>query len=508
MNTTLEQACRDAGVDLTLSNDILRRLRQEDGKAGSLETEKCHFPPLDGDQIIDAKRSEEITLPLQVCERSLTENQLPIELSEFGSCSVSSGTCTFTKEGLRSLGRALLPYLAYGVLNGGSATSYIDSKKNSGYYPPLSQIIDKEFKELAALGAGRAKGLTPAYINPDGSPGYSFLELKFRFLLLLQLTSGYEIPFFQMTSLATDEDLKEAYERFTASPLLSELLAHTHRDSLKPLSAVQSLIATFTVPKDSEEREIFTLAYGKEGSVLALPGGHGQNFYVLKDIYNRLYEEGKRFAYLVNVDNIANTPSLEHLALTALTGCDGAFEFSYKSPIDIKGGVLVRTESGRLTCRDIGVGIGEDEVLRAEAEGTPILFNCATGLFNLSYLTQNLDRIIEELPLRLSTQNKDAGIYAQAEQVTWEIIDIMDKPLILAVDKPDRFLAAKLLSELIMTQRADSIAPELLKANEKYSDFCAMSLELQRGFFSMMRQEYAMEIIDGRWVPIPINRLL
>lgn len=508
MNTSLEQACMNAGVDFQLSTEILERLRQEDRLERSSEAERCHFPPLDGDQIIDIKRTEELTLPYQLCTQALEKNQIPLELSQFGTRDTSEGTYTFTQEGLRALGKALLPYLAFGVLNGGSATSYIDTKKNLSYYPPLSDLIDKEFKELAALGAGRAKGLTPAYINPDGSPGYSFLELKFRALLLLQLRSGHSIPFFQMTSQATDEGLLEAYSHYRSSPLLQDLLAQTHQDSLEVLSAVQPLISTFTIPKQGEERQLFTRAYGKEGSMLALPGGHGQNFYVLKEIYHELYSRGKRFAYLVNVDNIANTPSLEHLALTALTDCDGAFEFSYKSPIDVKGGVLVRTESGRLTCRDIGVGIGEQEVAQAEKAGKPILFNCATGLFNLSYLTEHLDTIIEELPLRVSNQNKDAGMYAQAEQVTWEIIDIMDKPLILAVEKPDRFLAAKLLSELIMTQRADSIAPLLTRANVEYSDFCSVSLELQKGFFRVMSTTYAMEIVDGRWVPIPIDRLL
>ena len=56
------------------------------------------------------------------------------------------------------------------------------------------------------------KGITPAYLNPDGSPGESFLVLKMR-AALVQAARWRErfgtpdrpvLPFFQMTSAGTD----------------------------------------------------------------------------------------------------------------------------------------------------------------------------------------------------------------------------------------------------------------------------------------------------------------
>jgi UDP-N-acetylglucosamine pyrophosphorylase len=168
--------------------------------------------------------------------------------------------------------------------------------------------------------------------------------------------------------------------------------------------------------------------------------------------------------------------------------------------VDIKGGVLLRgDEDGELTCRDIGVATSSEEVQRAESRGKPILFNCATGLFSLEYLDRKLDDIIKDLPLRVSEQHKDAGIYSQAEQVTWEIIDLMEYPAVIAVNKHQRFLAAKLLSESIMSTRASRYAEELLERNSDYRDFCEVSLKLEQGFYSMMEEVFALKLTERRW---------
>ena len=290
--------------------------------------------------------------------------------------------------------------------------------------------------------------------------------------------------------------------------MLKELIAYSGFSVTDVRSAKQPLISAFTSKIPGEQRSVFTHAYGDDNHLLALPGGHGQNFYVLQDIYRELLAEGKRFVYLVNVDNLGNIPYPAYVAITALTGCDGSFEFSYKSPIDIKGGILVRNSKGSLTCKDIGAAISSEEVRKAEDSGKPILFNCATGLFNLTYLTEHLDCIINNLPLRVSEQHKDAGEYAQAEQITWEIIGLMEHPTIIAVRKQDRFLAAKLLSESIMTTEASLFVPRLLKEHPYYHDFCDFSLTLEKGFHRLMKKSYGMTLQNDRWDPIALNTII
>ena len=56
--------------------------------------------------------------------------------------------------------------------------------------------------------------------------------------------------------------------------------------------------------------------------------------------------------------------------------------------------------------------------------------------------------------MRFTDQDKDAGRYSQAEQVTWEVAGILPAFLSFAVDKYDRFIAAKLFAETLLTSGA------------------------------------------------------
>jgi UTP--glucose-1-phosphate uridylyltransferase len=514
MKTPMKELYDRYAIDGDLSEKILHQINDRAPEDAHQEGSARHeFPMIDGRHIIDGTGEITLAIPYDTAAENIRRIDSHIDLSAVSALH-PDGTIDMSRAALEHLGLQLMPYVAYGVLNGGSATSYIDTKKNSAFYPPLFSLIEKEFDLLTPLCTGRAKGLTPAYINPDGTPGYSFLELKMRSLLLSGIRASEAagrdctIPMFQMTSGYTHEQLLQAYTEYRHAPILKELIDHSGFDITEVATAKQPLIAAFTPRQPDGRRDIFTHAFGEPDHLLALPGGHGQNFYVLQDIYRDLYESGKRFVYLINVDNIGNPPSPLHIAITALTGCDGSFEFAYKTPIDTKGGVLVAHEDASLTCKDIGVAIDPGEISEAEDQGIPILFNCATGLFSLSYLTTERDHIIEQLPLRVSEQNKDAGIYAQAEQVTWEIIDLMDHPTIIAVNKEERFLAAKLLSESIMATQASHIVEDLLEQHPEYQDFCDVSRTLESGFYRIMREDYAMDLQGGRWEPVPLERIL
>ena len=79
-----------------------------------------------------------------------------------------------------------------------------------------------------------------------------------------------------------------------------------------------------------------------------------------------------------------------------------------------------------------------------------MLFNCAIGYFDLSALLGQMEKIITKLPLRISEQNKDRGHYWQVEQVSWEVIGLLESVLIGAVRKENHFLAAKLQLETFL----------------------------------------------------------
>jgi UTP--glucose-1-phosphate uridylyltransferase len=415
---------------------------------------------------------------------------------------------------LRRIGLHLCSLTAYGILNGGSATSYIDERRNQAYFPPLYQLLGNQFHSIADVCRGKPKALVPAYVNPDGSPGYSFFELKMRALLLLALEARtvtgipVTIPIFEMRNPATDSVLEQACRLMPDSPLLSDLIEELSFDITRTEHAVQPLLAALTPKSAGLPRTVFTAAYGRENSLLALPGGHGQNFAVLKETYRSLHRRGRVLAALVNIDNLGNAPDPVHLALTLVTGAQASFEFARKTPVDVKGGVLVQhADTGRYACVDIGAAISPQAVAQAEAEGKEILFNCATGLFDLRWLTANLDEIARNLPVRISEQEKDAGRYAQAEQITWEVLEMVKDPLIIGVEKHRRFLAAKMLSEMLLTSRADELAGKLVAADPSYSDFCSLSMTMQQGLSDLLSGTYGLRIVGGRWEPLPAEEL-
>jgi len=473
------------------------------------------LPVIDGETILDLTGEYSWSMPITKAMAALAcFSELRLSAEDYGRR--AGERITFRRHDLARLGLRLLPLVGFGILNGGSATSYADYKKNSALGAKILDICGPVFERMADLSRGRAKGLTPGFLQPDGSPGASYIELKMRALLIqilhYQQATGERapvlFPLFQMTSVNNTDEVLEAYRSYRASPLLSELIATTGVDITKVETGVQSLVAAYTHSSYGRPKRLFTEAYGKPGAILPLPGGHGQNFAVLREIYRDLHASGKRFVQLGNVDNLGNTLDLAELALLALSGKQAGFDFAFKTSIDVKGGILVVDQRDRLDCADIGPAISHEEVHHAESLGKDILFNCATGLFNLDYLTHNIDYIIDNLPMRWSDQDKDAGHYSQAEQVTWEIIGMLDDFFIFGVKKTERFLAAKLLLELLMTSGVGLDRPDYPTDPVAARSPRHIADQLNEGLVGRLQTVYGMERVKGRWEPKPVARLV
>ncbi len=368
----------------------------------------------------------------------------------------------FSSCDLENLGLMLFPYLSFGILNGGSATSYFDLAKNRALNEDLYMLYESKILEFKEKFGEFPKGITPAYINKDGSFGFSFLALKIRHLLMVakRYESFYgkmiKPSIFQMTSCKTDEFISKSLDDLFADDLIKSVnFCNLKKEDV--FTAVQPLVYCYE-KLNSSNYQYFTFKDNKNAnSILALPAGHGQNFKILKDIYLKLYESGKRFIYIGNVDNMGFTINFKALALMALTNCSSGFEFSFKSKADFKGGILAVNGENRLTCVDIGGGISSEIVQEFENKGNRLLFNCATGLFNLEYLIKNIDEIIEKMPIRIIEQDKEIGKYISVEQITWEVLKLIENPLILTVDRNRRFLPAKLFINMLLNSNLEDI---------------------------------------------------
>lgn len=496
-NAALKADMEAKGIDVPLTLRLLDDLNA--GRYDALKAvEAAGVPPVDGSSVLDAGPALRVELPAASARSRL--DALGVGLRESGAAEAPGGKLAFDRTALRALGLRLLDRAAYGVLNGGSATSYADSKRNAALGADVFEAYRAGFERLSPLCAGVPKGATPAWLDGNLEPGQSFLTLKKRASLLLAAERRARfgaperpvLPLFQMSSVGTDSSLAEHYRSWRSSPWIAPLARAEGVDPGGVRTGVQSLIAAFTHSSEGRPRRIFDRAWGRADSALALPGGHGQSFHVLADVYRDLLADGYRWAWLGNVDNSGYVPEPAELAAFALSGAPAAFEFAWRTPVDVKGGILVETASGGRTIADIGPAISFDRVLELEKSGARILFNCATGLFDLERLVPRLDELARELPVRLSDQDKDAGRYSQAEQVTWEVAGLMEGFVGFAVDKYERFIAAKLVLETLMSsglEPARALPPGIAETARL----------LAAGQRRLMETVYGLRLRDGRW---------
>jgi hypothetical protein len=505
-------------IDLTLS--ILDDFN--DGLYDSANMIHVHgVPSIDGETVIDLRSNTTDNVVFSREMKSAKANlarqglSLPSGIYEFKAVD-GNKHLGFTSNDLYTIGRVLVPVTAYGVLNGGSATSYVDRKKNQALSREVFSALVPWFDSMAERCKDMPKGLTPAYINPDGSEGASFLELKMRARLLTArdyvasrsqgaaygINAENFMPLFQMTSVGNDTQIRDAYSELVKSPFLEPLAKATGLKACRWETGIQPMIAAYTHSCSGRPKGVFDHAYGKADSALPLPGGHGQSFRVLAPVFKNLRERGIRYAYLGNVDNMAYVPDPREIAILAISGMPAGFDFSFKTAVDVKGGILVETMRSGVslngfsrTVADIGPAIGLEDVLDLERKGQPILFNCASGIFDLDYLVTNIDDIARRLPVRFTDQDKDAGKYSQAEQVTWEVTGLLPSFAAFAVDKYDRFLAAKLLVETLLTSGMGLNDPVLP------SEIRDVSTKLHGGLENLLKNVCGLELKNGRWIP-------
>ena len=508
----------DAGLTLSILDDYNVGLYDSVGSVAA-----AGVPAIDGSSVVAMGPGAVYRVPASEARERLEELGLALPASGVAAASgaaapgaAASGAAggeelVFSRAALEEIGRALLGRTAYGVLNGGSATSYADSKKNLAFGREVFSALEPAFAALAPLCRDRPKGLTPAYLNPDGSPGESFLVLKMRSRLVAAARLGTAarlgeaaaggtpaapfLPLFQMTSVGNDAEIARAYAAYREHPFLAPLARRLGLDPVEWRTGVQPMLAAYTHSSEGRPKRVFDRAQGKSDSALALPGGHGQCFRVLAPALRALRESGVRFAYLGNVDNLGYLPDPAEIAVLALSGKPAGFDFSLRTSVDVKGGILVDTAEGGRTVADIGPAISFEEVRRLESGGAAILFNCATGLFDLDWLVPRIEDIGRRLPVRFTDQDKDAGRYAQAEQVTWEVTSLLPGFVAFAVDKYDRFIAAKLLAETLLTSGVAEgdprIPPELAETSRR----------LNRGLAAKLAGPCGLKLEGGRWVP-------
>ncbi len=189
ISPALKRDMESKGIDVALSKTIL-----DDYNSGLYDAippiRAAGVPLIDGSTVVDLRHSKQSDATLFSFDAAKARENLAafgIELpaDTEAKCEGKGHQVGFPSRLLLHIGMDILSFTAFGVLNGGSATSYADGKKNLALGRDVFDAVSPSFAILAPLCKDMPKGITPAYINPDGSPGASFLELKMRARLLL-----------------------------------------------------------------------------------------------------------------------------------------------------------------------------------------------------------------------------------------------------------------------------------------------------------------------------------
>lgn len=515
-----KQQLEAANIDYRLTLELLRNLKQQ--RTMSQQSTRLEIPEVDNRQIIDCRGAVRIQTNH---DRSIARLSKYIPYSELQSNIIprlqqhtTDNMIQWDRKLLTEVGEALYSVCAYGMLNGGSATSYIDPihnrRMNSSLFEEWKPIFENAREQYAHL----PKALCPALYHSNGTAGATFMELRVRHLLHASAKAhregGAGIKLFQMTSQSNHNTIVQATEDAFASCCHGEsrrvaqaLYRDTSRNGGEVLCASQPLIATFAHHGETELSLKATPSLFRTpqtGTVAArantsppstpygLPGGHGQSLYVLRPMLQKLFADGVRFVFIGNIDNLGYTMNPISLAYLVLHDGEALFEAVPRSAVDVKGGVLARrTVDGKLCNAELGSeGIDMETIARSERDDKLVLFNCAIGLFDLERLLLKLDDYLSRLPVHCLHKKTARGEYWQLEQITWDIIGLIDTPHILVSNKAERFLAAKLifetflLSGLPMKTAVDlpEIAPQLHSAMKQ-----------------VMANDYGVEYRAGEW---------
>ena len=500
-------------IDHRLSRQLIDRLRTPSSHAP-----KYLFPDANHPNMIECRDTVSLAVPYDRLQHAMAEycigaHDEPIRASIAQSMFIGAEQNQSAKNAgsdirilddaqLSAIGRWIIPHVAFGVLNGGSATSYFDHHRNKAFSSHLFKHFMKPFARAETRYGNMPKGVIPALYNSDGSPGPTFMELKMRSLnrwyhsLLtagVPFPHGPHIPLFQMTSESTDAVIRRETRRLRKSFMHSRVsewvrpFPHWHTS----LTMRQGLIPTFSdMPSTGRPHRFFYQHNGRKRS-LGLPAGHGQNFYVLRSIYKTLAKRGYRFVTLGNIDNIAYRIEPALIAHVALSDVDGAFYFMPRSAVDIKGGVLMTTKSNTLQVVELGTNVALDDIQRYEESGGEVFFNAAVGIFNLERLIKRLDYIIEQLPVYLFSKESDGGAYMHIEQLTWDVIPLLEKSNALILPKRRSLLAAKLLLESYLTSGLPL---------PSRSEHAALGASLFDGVRDIIAESAGIEYYEGFWL--------
>jgi UTP--glucose-1-phosphate uridylyltransferase len=345
------------------------------------------------------------------------------------------------KEGLQPLVIETFAYYYNKLLTGETGLIYdreiqpveageIGDFKNLNKYAAAGQrVFNHAVRIVLNGGLGTTMGLTGPKSLIEAKNGKTFLEI------ILKQAENSEVQLALMNSFNTQDATLAALSKLKPSPTPLQFIQHKF-------------------PK-IQQQDLTPAAWPQNPELEWNPPGHGDVFTALNTsgMLNQLLENGIRFAFIHNLDNLGAGMEESLLGYFAENGFSFMMEVAEKTPADIKGGHLARHHNGRLLLRE-AAQCPRDEIAAFEDITRYGFFNTNNIWINLESLktlfdkehTIHLPMILN--PKTLDPRNESSPPVFQIETAMGAAISLFDDTTAVRVPR-SRFFPVKSCNDLL-----------------------------------------------------------
>lgn len=260
----------------------------------------------------------------------------------------------------------------------------IERRENlDGFTAAGEEALSRAVMIVLNGGLGTSMGLTGPKSLLEVKGGKSFLEI------LLNQAARTGVTLALMNSFSTHEETQAAIQRIQPAREPITFLQH------KFPKILQESLAPAEWPEDRE------LEWN--------PPGHGDIYTALKTsgMLEKLLDQGVRYAFIANSDNLGATMDTALLGYFAENGFPFMMEVAERTPADVKGGHLARHKDGHLVLRE-SAQCPDDEMDAFTDINRYRYFNTNNLWVNLEYLKGLIEREkTVRLPLILNPKTLD-----------------------------------------------------------------------------------------------------
>ncbi len=265
----------------------------------------------------------------------------------------------------------------------------------------------------------------------------TFLDLIARQVLHLRETEKVRLPLLLMNSFRTQ------------APSLARLARYDGLSGGLPLDFVQHRVPRI----DPETFE--PVDWPADPELAWCPPGHGDLYAAIASsgVLTRLLDEGIRYAFVSNADNLGGVLDLSILGWFVREGLPFAMEVAERTAADRKGGHLARRD-GRLVLRESAQCAAEDTASFQDVERHRY-FNTNNLWLDLEAVARALDEAPDGLPLPVMTNAKtvvaadpDSPPCLQLETAMGAAIECFEGAQAICVSR-DRFAPVKTTADLL-----------------------------------------------------------